>query len=72
MVFRKEVPMALGAEGFLVRAVPILEKPDIFTGHCEDQRHLHIPKCLSHLGESAEGVIKNVEEFQFLGSLKVK
>lgn len=72
MVFRK-VPMALGAEGFLVRAVPLLEKPDIFTGHCEDQRHLHIPKCLSQVQVRVlEGVIKNVEEFQFLSSLKIK
>lgn len=47
--------MALEAEGFLVRAVPILEMPDIFTGHGEDQRPTHSQMSHTGRGESAGG-----------------
>ena len=33
LVFQKEVPAALGSQGFLVRAVPTFEILGIFTGH---------------------------------------
>lgn len=67
-MFQKEVQMALQKGGFLS---PASEMPDMSSGNYKNQRHPHISKCLSQVQVIVlEGVIKNVIEFQFLGSLK--
>lgn len=63
--------MALEAEGFLVRLFLSL-KCQAYLLVIVKIRHLHIPQCATQVEVGVlEGVIKNVEEFQFLGSLKV-
>lgn len=61
-----------GVEGFFGQHCPHPEMPDTSTGHCENQKHSHIPMSLIGTGGELEGVIKSVKEFQFFGCLKIK